>query len=770
MSHTELKCLNIEHLRGSVASFTLPFEKNKKLTVVYGDNGSGKSTICDAFEFLGKGNIGSLDNRGLGRTIKYWPTLGKKPGDVTVTLETTGNVQYRAKIINSNVVVDPIMNRPQVEVLRRSQILALVEAKPGERYEAIRRFIDVSGVETSEGTLRQLIYEIKKSREIAVACVLENQDAIRHFWESAGKQGTDPLAWGEIESKRNMESSKAEAIALNALQTAYVGLCDCQRRFEEATLEFSAAKNAIHAAELKSKKCVETISADAGELMGVLESARDYFCKHPSPDTCPLCESSENVIGLDQRISQRLGIFSDLQAIKVEVDVANTRYQGVKQQFEILHANYTKDAEEFNSVWSGFPWPIGIKMPASQVPQDIVGLETCLVETTHLQEEWKRAEADRQDKKQFIDALKLAVTTYVGNYQIQRDIDVLLPKLIRTVEIVEDERRNFTDSILSTIADEVGRLYELVHPGEGLNKISLELDSSKRASLEIGAGFCGQTGLPPQAYFSDSHLDTLGLCIFLALPQPDGAENTILVLDDVLASVDEPHVDRLVEMLYSEARRFRHCVITTHYRPWKHKLQWGWLKNGQCQFVELGRWTKVSGLIMIRTLPEIQKLEKLLNEDPPDPQLICSKAGIILEAALNFLTTLYECHVPRKPENRFTIGDLLPTIKGKLREKIRVDVLQIGSDGTKYYQTEHLSPILDELTKIAEARNVFGCHFKEIFFELLEEDALRFGREVFKLMQALVDTAEGWPKNSKSGEYWATSNETRRLYPLRKPL
>jgi hypothetical protein len=296
------------------------------------------------------------------------------------------------------------------------------------------------------------------------------------------------------------------------------------------------------------------------------------------------------------------------------------------------------------------------------------------------------------------------------------------------------------------------------------------LDPAKRASLEIGTDFCGEKGAPPQAYFSESHLDTLGLCVFLALAALDGPEKTILVLDDILASVDEPHVERLIEMLYAEAVKFRHCIITTHYRPWKHKLRWGWLKTGQCQFVELTTWTNQNGLTIIRTVPDVAKLKSLLEDQPPDPQAVCSKAGFILEAALNFLTLLYECAVPRKPEDRYTIGDLLPAIKGNLRKAIRVEILD-GTDesGKPKYKTVSLTPIFDELTRIAEARNVFGCHFKAISFELLEADALAFGQQVHALMELLTDPEAGWPKNSNSGEYWANSGETRRLYPLRKP-
>ena len=124
MSNEALKNLVIAHLRGSVESFELPFDKDKKLTIIYGENGTGKSTICDALEFMSKGKVGSLDNRGLGKTNKYWNTVGKKPDDVSVTLQTT-TTSCNARIVKGNVVVQPTGAHPHVEVLRRSQILDL---------------------------------------------------------------------------------------------------------------------------------------------------------------------------------------------------------------------------------------------------------------------------------------------------------------------------------------------------------------------------------------------------------------------------------------------------------------------------------------------------------------------------------------------------------------------------------------------------------------------------------------------------------------------
>lgn len=769
MSATALQKLTIAYLRGAVVPFPLPFETGKKLTIIYGENATGKSTICDAFEFLSKGRVGSLENRGLGKTGRYWPSIGKEPSEISVTLEAV-NGACRAAIVKGDVVVNPEESRPRVEVLRRSQILALVEAKPADRYAAISRFIDVTEVERSEEALRELIRDLTKGREVAVARVQENQDAIQQFWEAAGKPSKNSLVWAEGESKRDPNSSDAELAALGRLIAAYGKLTDYPNRL--ASLE-QAQKTAEEAAAVTQKKVEissQKIANDAGEMVEILESAHGYLEKHPSPAKCPLCESSEKVKGLSQRIAQRLGSFSILQNAQSENKKQQDALKRAKQQLETLQENAIKHLEDFEKARSSFTWSEDVKQPTVATPKDVKALLDFLAKTADLPGEWKKAEVARQDTKRFLSTLKRALKTLQDNTHAQKDLDVLLPKLSKGLEIMENERRMFTDSVLSKIAEDVGRIYEIVHPGEGLNKISLELDPNRRASLEISASFCGQVGTRPQAYFSDSHLDTLGLCVFLALAAMDGPENTILALDDVLASVDEPHVERLIEMLYAEAIKFRHCVITTHYRPWKQKLRWGWLKNGQCQFIELAKWTSGGGLALTRSVPDIERLRTLLAETPPDVQLVCAKAGVVLEAALDFLTQLYSCAVPRRPGDRYTLGDLLPSIDKKLRQSLQIEVLTgKNASGVATYQTTSLAPILDELTRIAQARNVFGCHFNELSFDLLDADGLSFGQKVLELMEILADPDAGWPRNDKSGKFWANSGETRRLYPLQQP-
>jgi len=238
----------------------------------------------------------------------------------------------------------------------------------------------------------------------------------------------------------------------------------------------------------------------------------------------------------------------------------------------------------------------------------------------------------------------------------------------------------------------------------------------------------------------------------------------------VLGSIDEPHVERVIDMLYAVSDRFRHTLITTHYRPWREKFRWGRLKPDQpCQFVELTGWGLDGGMRMKSALPETARLKLLMEAEDPDLQAISSKAGVMLEEALDYLTQKYECAVPRRHGAAYTLGDLLPSVKGKLRDNLRVEIVTPVEGAEPTIEAIDLKPMLDELSLIAQTRNVMGAHFNTLSFELLDADAMKFAKLVEQLADALVCSEHGWPSRDKSGSYWENGGDTRRLHPLKKP-
>ena len=765
-----LKSLALTAFRGSAGLFKLDFENGKKLTLIYGENGTGKTTICDAFEFLAKDNIGSLDSRGLGAGVrKYWLTVGKLPQDFAVEL-TTSNGNCTGKLAG-NMATVLSGTAPRVELLRQRQILELIETQAAKRYDAIKRFIDIDAFERSEDALRQQGKALSVELASAKQAEAQSLDELQSSYEAAGSvAGLNAVEWAKVKLIEPTAGLEADIAAIGKLRAAFDAIKTYPEKLNGKRTDLTVAQATADAADQAQIDALAIVDSEAARRESVLIAGKAYLNVHTDAERCPLCESKENIKGLAETVKSTLTQLSALTTANTKKQQAHTSLNTAKSALQQVEVDYGKAVTALSDAQAAHQWKAEVTLPTTLAPTEHAALSAWLVDNEQRAAVWANVEASWRDESKFRTQLKSAADRYETNTTRVVELSTLIPNLGKALVQCVEERQKFTDGIISDIANEVGKLYEKVHPGEGLDKIALELDPARRASLNLGATFEGYDA-PPQAYFSQSHLDTLGLCVFLALAARDRASETVLILDDVLGSVDEPHVEQVIGMIYEVSSSFQHAIVTTHYRPWREKYRWGWLKPGQpCQFVELTGWALAGGIRNISSLPEVERLRTLLGESPADIQSICSKAGVILEAALDYLTQKYECAVPRRLGAAYTIGDLLPAINNKLRDALKIDIREgITDPAAPPNNTVALKPILEELSRIAQARNAFGAHFKAISFELLDTDAIGFAKKVLELVDALVCPDYGWPSNDKSGSYWRNSGDTRRLHPLKRP-
>ena len=763
-----LKSLTIKAFRGSTQTIRLDFEKSKNLSLIYGENGTGKTTICDALEFLARDEIGWLKERGLGSGLtKFWHSLGREPGDLCVDLETsTGTCQ--GKVVKGKPAIGPANLRPRVEVLRRKQVLELVEAQPAKRYDAIKRFIDIEAFEKSEKALRDLVASLGSERQRAKDAELLSLGTLRSYYEAAGEpKGFNPVSWAQARLDEARTDRRGDIDALGQLRQRHAAFSGLVERHSAAKGALLSARDAVDQADGALLVATSAVEARSEETLELLEQASTFLHAHPEADDCPLCRSSENIAGLSASVQARLDGLHELRTARsmwkrrhAELELAKATTDGVARDHAAASEAFRAQVDLCRSI-------TGFTPPDQLAPSDLDAVGPWLGTTDSTLEAWATKEAEWRAEGTLIATLMDAMTTYEEKRDQVAGLNALLPRVEEALELCVEERQTFTATLIGTIAKEVGELYNEVHPGEGLDKISLPLDPNQRASVKLSAEFGGQDA-PPQAYFSQSHLDTLGLCVFLALALRERPGETVLILDDVLGSVDEPHVDRVINMIYRVSGKFRHTVVTTHYRPWKEKYRWGMLQVGQCQFIELTAWRLADGMRVTTSMPEAALLKAMLAVPNPDVQAACGKAGVILEAMLDHLTLKYQCRVPRKPGETYTLGDLLPALDKKLRPALRVEVRDITVDPVTSVGVE-LAPILKELSDIVQARNVFGAHFNKMSFELPDGDALAFARAVERLADILICPDHGWPSNDKSGSYWRNQGDTRRLHPLRQP-
>lgn len=771
MTGGALKSLSLTAFRGSSTTFKLPFEKGRKLTLVYGENGTGKTTICDALEFLAVGDVGSLKDKGMGHSLeKYWPSANKALSDIEVVLATNNGAECKGRFVDKKPFFEPAEARPQIELLRQQQITALIETAPAKRYGELQRFIDVEAVERSEDTLRKQVQELEADKASRENTEYQSFAALNDQFEAAGKPaGLTAITWAKAILAEPQDNVEAELKAVGLLRGVFVALGAYPDLLTQSHASIAAAKDAFDAADAAMRAAVVSVSSNASETVKLLEAGKAYLHAHSDAAVCPLCESEDKIAGLAESINARLNQLASVQDAQANLNKCQSALNRAESARAQLEGNYAKSLDEYATAKGGFAWGAKYTFPDSNPPTDIAKVQHWLSEGEGHAKTWADAEASlRQGSNRFA-ALKSALDRYETNNARKKEVEALIPKAKQALEISVKVRQAFTDKVMAEIAQQVGELYEKVHPGEGLEKIALQLDPKKKSSVEMQAKFAGKD-VPPTAYFSQSHLDTLGLCVFIALALRDGASNKILILDDVLGSIDEPHVERVIDMLYTVSEQFRHTLITTHYRPWREKFRWGRLKPDQpCQFVELAGWGLDGGMRMKSALPETARLKKLLEADDPDLQAICAKAGVMLEEALDYITQKYECAVPRKHGAAFTVNDLLPAVKGKLREALRVEIVEHVEGDEPKLTTVELKPMLDELGQIFQTRNIMGAHFNTLSFDMLEADAMKFAKQVEQLTDALICPEHGWPSRDKSGSYWENGGDTRRLHPLKKP-
>jgi recombinational DNA repair ATPase RecF len=84
-----LKRLELTAFRGASRPLTLDFDPSKPVIVLFGENGTGKTTVTDALDAVGNCSPGSIKDRSSTNVKEHLPTLGKTHADVEVRLEDT---------------------------------------------------------------------------------------------------------------------------------------------------------------------------------------------------------------------------------------------------------------------------------------------------------------------------------------------------------------------------------------------------------------------------------------------------------------------------------------------------------------------------------------------------------------------------------------------------------------------------------------------------------------------------------------------------------
>jgi len=150
--------------------------------------------------------------------------------------------------------------------------------------------------------------------------------------------------------------------------------------------------------------------------------------------------------------------------------------------------------------------------------------------------------------------------------------DIQIAALDTMIRALEQTERNEFNNVLNHISADVNDFYVCLHPDEGFDQ--LKLSSTQDRGLEFEFIYQGDPISPPGKLMSESHLNTLGLCFFLASVIHYNHQCEFVVLDDVVSSVDANHRLALARLLRDEPRlNQRQYIILSHDMYWSDLLK-----------------------------------------------------------------------------------------------------------------------------------------------------------------------------------------------------
>lgn len=757
---SKVEQLTFTAFRGATTSTTFHFDRTQSIILIFGENGSGKSTIADAIDFVCNQSLGSVRMRS-GTKPNHIIAAEAKASDLNVKLVFDGK-SWDA-FLRSNKPVSIPADAPKAFVLRRADITRIMESTDSDRYKALQSFITVPKIEVAEGSLRSLYKNVANEVERETAQRVGAEETLQNYWIEEGKPQNDPFTWARSVVKEPLEQLHQQKATDEKLLAQLSEAVSSIKRLHAA--QEKVHQEATNVASFEQQMQQLSQQQSNADLILTLNAVEKYLQTHPEVDRCPVCLRPEPEQPLLQTVQEQLHKLRDVQQLQQQlqqahkaVDRAHGEEEAARQALRTAYATLLKTLRDL------LPELLAI----TQVDLDCDDETNMVAKIEQIAKQRdvfeKRLENAHKKLNQY-NALKTHLETIDRHTSESVDKHALSQRLHTWLAIIEEERKHFVQQKVDQISDTVDQLYARIHPDEALGKPSFRLKPNVKGSLTLTSSFGSADDIPPAAYYSEAHLDTLGLCVYLALAKETG--NALVVLDDVLMSVDDPHLDRIVELINEEAENFGHVIITTHSRAWFDRMRMG--QGMKAQLIELFGWSIDGGIKHSRSPLAVAELRAAVGASKLDRQSVASRAGILLEQLLDELTLRYSCRLPRKRTAEYTLGELVDGVDKKLRKLLRTEHV---NDTDTIVSTFELSQLLDNCSQDTWIRNQVGAHFNPKAAGISDAMVRQFGERVLGLADALLCAECGQlPRQNKSGSYFQCGGGCgkTRLYPLQAP-
>ncbi len=655
----KLKELRVKGFRGAKKEIWLDFESDDKSLVLFGNNGDGKSTFSDAIEWFYTDRIDYLQREGCGRD-DYFNKYMPPEDDAEVEILTNNNILNSKKILKrkgghyfpntSNDFKDYISNSLRESfVLRHHTMREFIDKTKKEKLETIEEIIGFGIVREIRDTLLKTLNSLEDDSKLSRLYVQREErkkdlvnamgksdfgetDVLNHANQIA-KQCDKNLSISTLSDLKSVSETLDRKVKASSKGRELAKL----ENFNKEISKLGKIKDILE--EIKTiltshnnlSNQQETIKASAIEKLykAAIEAIENKWVK---PGECPVCKEpkdldlllkslKEEIEEIEKVLKERKKIIQDANLVGNKLSpllniINNLLQDEITKGFEIItiiSIFLSQSQETLNQIKES--------PQAVMEPQIFYGLENLDENLKEIQAkigQRKKELSESDEEKKFyenVHKLKKLYEDYSQYKKIDKLIGAYNNQIISLRKIYQDFERMEKESIqkvLKTLSADVNDFFKFLHPDDNFDEV--ELIPTEERGIEFKLKYHGEEIIPPMKILSEAHLNSLGICLFLASAKYFNAVNGFLVLDDVVTSFDTGHRRPLARLL-NEKFADTQFLLFTHDELWFEMLKKD-LSHGKWVFKELIKWTKDNG-VDLKDSPSTlkERIEHLLKEN-----------------------------------------------------------------------------------------------------------------------------------------------------------
>jgi len=558
--------------------------------------------------------------------------------------DNSGLEKQKTNWKNKGAKLDNFLEISQGEniILRHAQLKDFVSKTKGEKLKAVSSIIGFDVVTQARDTINKVrgsiekdrdyqmvIGQIKeKERDISVlvapfsGAVLEFQSEIF----ATAEQLRNKLGWQTVINDFDSFQKISDEINNNPTSDEkgkyFQFLINLESILPQSTISSGFVKRAQEYSVKQKELWEKKENLEKLVLIELYQAGTYILEQNPNLERCPLCENEIDgqylLNNLQAKSLELAEIKKEADELKVLADDVTKRIATIIDNLETarraLESNTNKLKENPNwlslcqetikilSLWAEATVKSGeLTGEFILIDEDLKSLQAYNTETIRVVNEVKteiknisESDTDRQQdlQKQTLQNLFAQYSRWIELKSIEKRFRQQIKSLENIVQLLEKREREGFYQALTAISDEVNDFYKALHPEEGFDQ--LKLIPTPDRGLEFEFSFKGDRITPPNKLMSESHLNTLGLCFFLASAVEFNKNCQFIVLDDVVSSVDANHRQSFAKLLRDDHRlNQKQYIILSHDMFWSdilHRMFPKWLHK------KIQNWDYDSGI------------------------------------------------------------------------------------------------------------------------------------------------------------------------------